>query len=56
MITLKQYLKNQEKCEICGCNLFFSTSKYGITEKLECKECDAVYIRNLENETFEINK
>ena len=47
MISAFDYIQNKQKCEICGCTSFFSTSNYftGIALKLVCKECDAEYIR-----------
>ena len=58
MISHYDYMQNKEKCEICGCTRFFSTSDYekGITIQLTCGNCDAEYIRSEDTHHFQLEE
>ena len=52
IISTDDYITNKQKC-FCGCKSFFSWSDMNnlITIKLECKDCDTVYLRDLNDVT-----
>ncbi|MFW6246847.1 MAG: hypothetical protein ACOC22_01580 [bacterium] len=45
-ISYYDYMRNKERCLVCGEKKFFSTQENGLIIKLECGVCDAVYVKN----------
>lgn len=52
IILLRDYHNNKEIC-LCGSKRFFSTTKNGKTDKLQCGECETIYLRNYKKNQFE---
>jgi transcription elongation factor Elf1 len=54
-IKVSDYLTNKESCPVCFEKSFLTLSKDGRTDKLICKQCDAVFVRDYKKHVFTLD-